>query len=358
MKTRFFSLFKSVRRLLGTLCVALSMLAVSAGVTSTAAIAQVPIIYAYDFSGARLVSFAASAPGTLLSNVNLTGLGAGEFLLGIDFRPANGQLYGLVFESASIGRLVTIDKSTGGVTSVGPNPVVIGGSFYGVSFDPASDQLRAVSNFDLNIRISPAGGTGSTDTTLAFAAGDPNFGVNPSVVHLAHTNAFAGATTTTTYGIDAATDSLVRIGGVNATPSPNGGQLTTIGSLGVAANLIGGFDIEPASNVGYAVLGIGSASVLHSINLATGAATAIGTVGLSSGNVDGVAIAPTNRCLDLDGDGVSRASTDGLMLIRALLGMTGTSVTAGAIASPAPPRSTWSAIRSHLQLNCEMYFSP
>jgi Domain of unknown function (DUF4394) len=320
-------------------------------------VAQTPIIYAYDFSsGGRLVSFATNAPGTLLSDAPLTGFASGEFLLGIDFRPATGELYGLVFVNSINGRLVKIDKSTGTITSVGTSALTISGSYYGMSFTPTVDRIRIVSNFDLNIRVNPATGVLSgTDTALAFAAGDVNT-INPSVTHVAHTNAYAGATTSTTYGIDAATNSLVRIGGVDGLPSPNTGQLTTIGSLGTTASLAGGFDTEPTSNIGYAVLG--SPSVLYTINLTTGAATAIGAVGSSPRNIDGIAIAPLNPCLDLDGDGVSRANTDGLMLIRALLGMTGTGVTSGAISTPAPPRSTWTAIRNHLNANCGLYFSP
>ncbi len=332
--------------------------AVIFAIAPTIALGQVPIIYAYDFSGGRLVSFAANAPGTLLSDVPLTGLAAGEFLVGIDFRPATGDLYGLVFQNASTKRLVRIDKVSGAATAVSASSLSLGGSYYGMSFVPTVDRIRIVSDFDVNLRANPdTGALSFIDTNLAFAAGDVNT-VAPNVVHIAHTNAYAGALNTTTYGIDVATDSLVRIGGPDGVPSPNAGQLTTIGPLGVAANLAGGFDIEPTSNVGYAVLGIGASSVLHSINLATGAATAIGVVGSSSGNVDGIAIAPPNPCLDLDGDGVARATTDGLMLLRALLGMTGTSVTSGAIASPAPPRSTWATIRNHLNANCGLHFSP
>jgi Domain of unknown function (DUF4394) len=326
--------------------------------SSASAFAQTPIIFAYDFSGARLVSFSANAPGILLSDVPLTGFSSGEFLLGIDFRPATGELYGVVFQNATTGRLVKIDKASGAITSVGASTLAIAGSFYGISFNSAVDRIRIVSDFDINIRVNPlTGALTGTDTTLAFAAGDVNT-VAPNVVHIAHTNAYDGAFTTTTYGIDVVTDSLVRIGGPNGTPSANAGQLTTIGSLGVAANLGGGFDIEPTSNIGYAVLGIAGASVLHTINLTTGAATAVGTVASSSGNIDGIAIAPPNPCLDLDGDGISSATTDGLMLVRALLGMTGASVTSGAIGTPAPPRSTWAAIRNYLIANCSLHFSP
>src|SRR6185369_13708070 len=74
------------------------------------------------------------------------------------------------------------------------------------------------------------------DTDLAYAPGDAHQGVNPVAVGAAYTNNFAGATTTTLYDIDTFTDSLVRQGGVNVppgTPSPNSGQLFTVGPLGV-----------------------------------------------------------------------------------------------------------------------------
>ncbi len=254
-----------VRRLAAKLSVAFAFIFACA-----TSMAQVPIIYAYEFSGSRLISFAANAPGTLLSDVAISGLGAGEFLVGIDFRPATGDLYGLVFQNATTGRLVTIDRASGAMTSVGASTVAISGAYYGLSFTPTVDRIRVVSNFDTNIRINPS--TSSlvgTDTTLSYLAGDTNFGINPSVTHLAHTNAFAGATTTTTYAIDTASATLVRIGGPDGTPSPNGGSLTTIGSLGVSTTFTGGFDIEPTTNQGYAVLTVGGLSVLHRINLAT-----------------------------------------------------------------------------------------
>ena len=44
----------------------------------------------------RLISFDSAAPGTLLSDVPITGLGDQfESVQGIDFRPATGQLYAL-----------------------------------------------------------------------------------------------------------------------------------------------------------------------------------------------------------------------------------------------------------------------
>jgi len=58
------------------------------------------------------------------------------------------------------------------------------------------------------------------------------------------------------------------------------------------------------------------------------------------------------RCvLDLDGDGKFATTTDGLLLARALAGLSGTSVTQGALGAGAT-RTSWSAIRTYLEQNC------
>jgi hypothetical protein len=57
--------------------------------------------------------------------------------------------------------------------------------------------------------------------------------------------------------------------------------------------------------------------------------------------------------MDIDGDGIYEATTDGLMLTRALMGFTGTAVTNGLVGHN-PPRNTWARIREHLNNNCGM----
>lgn len=62
--------------------------------------------------------------------------------------------------------------------------------------------------------------------------------------------------------------------------------------------------------------------------------------------------------LDLDGSGgAPNAMTDGLMLLRAMLGLTGSSVTSGAIIG-TPPRNTWPQIRQYLNDRCGASFVP
>jgi hypothetical protein len=58
------------------------------------------------------------------------------------------------------------------------------------------------------------------------------------------------------------------------------------------------------------------------------------------------------RCvMDLDGDGQFASTTDGLLLARALAGLSGTSVTQGALGAGAT-RTSWTEIRAYLELNC------
>ena len=66
----------------------------------------------------------------------------------------------------------------------------------------------------------------------------------------------------------------------------------------------------------------------------------------------------TSCNLDIDGSGgAPNAASDGLMLVRAMLGFTGTAVTNGAIIG-TPPRNTWALIRTYLNDNCGSNFLP
>ncbi|MBK6724989.1 MAG: DUF4394 domain-containing protein [Acidobacteria bacterium] len=105
-------------------------------------------------------------------------------------------------------------------------------------------------------------------------------------------------------------DTLVRIGGVDGTPSPNGGQVTTIGAMGVNAADFGGFDIQPFTNQAYSALRVGGNSQLYSINLTTGAATLIGAIGNGTNTIDGIAVAPCATAAGVEVSAESRHLTD------------------------------------------------
>src|SRR5262245_16143701 len=82
----------------------------------------------------RLVAFDSAAPGTIQGALPITGLQAGESVLGIDFRPQNGRLYAL----GSTSRLYTVNATSGAATAVGTGTfaVPLSGTAFGFAFDP------------------------------------------------------------------------------------------------------------------------------------------------------------------------------------------------------------------------------
>src|SRR5215813_1016727 len=217
-----------------------------------------------------LLRFDSAAPGTILSSTAVTGLQVGENLLGIDFRPATGQLYGL----GSTNRLYTIDPISGAATQVGTSPfaTALSGTSFGFDINPVADRVRVVSDSDQNLRLNPdTGAIAATDITLTYAAGDPNAGANPNIVGVAYTNSFAGATLTTLYGIDSNLDILT------IQNPPNNGTLNTVGPLGFDTSGSVGFDIATAGTV-FASLSVIGLAGLFSINLVTGVATPVGSI--------------------------------------------------------------------------------
>jgi uncharacterized protein (TIGR03437 family) len=244
-----------------------------------AAVTRVETIFALTASN-NLLSFNSGTPGTIAATTPITGLAAGENLLGLDFRPATGQL----FATSSQSRVFTINTSTGVATPVGGSPLAppLVGTSFGFDFNPVPDRIRVVSDGAQNLRLNPNNGAvAGVDGNLAFATGDPNAGAVPNVVGAAYTNNVAGATTTSLYVIDSNLNALLLQGSVGGTPvSPNTGQLTTVGALGVDPNDQIGFDIAPLSNAAFASLNVTGApsSTLYTINLTTGAATMIGAI--------------------------------------------------------------------------------
>src|SRR6186713_1398487 len=63
----------------------------------------------------HLLAFDSAAAGTV-TTIPVTGLGAGETLIGIDHRPATGALYGLTIDAGNTGRLYVINATTGVAT--------------------------------------------------------------------------------------------------------------------------------------------------------------------------------------------------------------------------------------------------
>lgn len=222
-----------------------------------------------------LVRWNSATPGTIQAGVPIAGLSSNEQIVGIDFRPTTGELFGV----GSFSRLYTINTATGAASAVSPgsfSPALNGASF-GFDFNPTVDRIRMVSDADQNQRAHP--GTGmiaATDPMLAYAAGDTNVGTNPNVSHVAYTNSVPGASSTTLYGLDAGTDALVR-----HTVAPGFAELVTVGSLGTDITEQGGFDISGPSGIAYAAIqDVALArSTFWTINLTTGGGAMVGEVG-------------------------------------------------------------------------------
>ena len=125
------------------------------------------------------------------SRLPIYGLTLGEILVGIDFRPATGQLYGLGTPGGGPGsaQLYIIDTETAIATRVGGPNAVLGGTSFGFDFNPVPDRIRVVSNAGENLRLNPDNGAiAGMDVNLAYALGDPNVNGLPSVVGVAYTN--------------------------------------------------------------------------------------------------------------------------------------------------------------------------
>lgn len=228
-----------------------------------------------------LISFDATNPA-ISTKIAVTGV-VGT-LLGVDFRPTDGKLYGVTDTNG----LYSIDPNNGSATFIKMlSPASFNGGLQsGFDFNPVPDRLRLVGSNDQNLRINVDTGAVITDGTLAYATGDTNAGANPNITAVAYTNSFPGepapTRTTTLFGIDSDLDILVR------QAPPNAGILNTIGSLGIDFLPRGGFDIFSPSN-GVNTAYAASGSTLYTINLITGAATKLGVIGNGNVNVLGLA---------------------------------------------------------------------
>ena len=109
--------------------------------------------------------YAPGAPGTVIGSAPVTGLAAGELLVGIDADPATGQIYGLAVSGTGTGtdaRLMLVNPLTGVATAVGTGlivPVGTGDAGYGFDFIPTVNRIRVVNTADANFRIIPSNGT-------------------------------------------------------------------------------------------------------------------------------------------------------------------------------------------------------
>ncbi len=257
-----------------------ALLAATAAWSSAAQAEQV-----LGLSGTTIVKFDSSSPGTIQSSTPISGLN-GDTLTGIDFRPATSQLYSV----STSGNVYLLELDSGGssytATSLGPISTLPSGTSFGLDFNPTVDRLRFTSDANQNLRINP---TTTPPGTIVDGAITLNGGTSVDLLGVAYTNSVPGAVTTTLYGIDAFTDALVRSTNANAgtytSTSLSGGMFESLG-FDLAATDQLGFDISGFSGAGYFAVG----NNFYGIDLNTGAASLIGSLGLSG--ITGISVVP------------------------------------------------------------------
>lgn len=243
-------------------------------------------VYGVDDAN-TLVRFGSMRPDQVTRRGTVTGMQAGETVVGIDFRAVDGRLYAV----GSSSRIYTVDTVTAAATPIGSAAFTpaLSGTAFGVDFNPVPDRVRVHTDAEQNLRLNQlTGAVAATDGVLAYAAGDAGAGTNPAIAGTAYTNSVAPAPTTTVlFAIDSGRDVLVTLA------NPNDGQMRTVGPLGVATTDRVGFDIVGSDGSAYASLTEtgASRSRLYTINTTTGAATLVGTIGHGSA-LRGIAVAP------------------------------------------------------------------
>ncbi|MDX5340682.1 MAG: DUF4394 domain-containing protein [Cyclobacteriaceae bacterium] len=215
-----------------------------------------PIAYAADANG-RLYRFNPMKPEPTM--VEFQGLAMGEMVLGLDFRPANGQLLAVT----NLSQLYAVNPSNGALSKIGmPFTPRIDGEKVGFDFNPTVDRIRLVTEKGQNLRLHPDLGT------VVFTDGRLNPG-SPMVDGAAYTKSFAGTTSTTLFVVDFATDMLYQ------QSPPNDGVLAPVGSLGIDIQDGNGFDIGGTSDLAYGVFRVNNVTGVYSVNLMTGQATKV-----------------------------------------------------------------------------------
>ena len=271
---------------------------------------------------ADLALFDTANPAGLTSRP-ITGLQTGsERAVGLDMRPATGQLFLItvpvgVVANATI-RSYFVDPATAAASFVGSIPGTVPGAAdvpTGADFNPVVDRLRVVNAGNANFRINPNNGTvAGIDTNLTYTA--PSTGPITAVAYDRNIapgppgTAAPPGTLTTLYGIDVGADRLVTIGGVGADGgSPNGGAVRTAGTLAVAVDDTSdaGFDIA-ANGSAFASLTVAGQPGLYRVNLAGGAATPIGALPVE---VRAMTITGPDNCPGVAGDNQADLDADG-----------------------------------------------
>ena len=268
----------------------LSLLALAVAAPAAPAVPLVAV------TPANNLAFFDSASPSAAPPVPVTGLGPTQSIRGLDARPRTGELHAVAATTGTAANSVAfsyvIPRDRAQAVFAGQTSSALAGwgdVAAGWDFNPVADRARLVNTNDENARINPfSGDLAANDADITPAA-------TTTLIGAAYDRNVDGAAATTLFAIDRNDSELVRVGGVDGTPSPNGGVATTVGPLGVALNppSDAGFDIGP-DGTAFAALTADADNLtrLYTIDLATGAATPIGLIGNGMSEVRSLAVAP------------------------------------------------------------------
>jgi Domain of unknown function (DUF4394)/PEP-CTERM motif len=208
----------------------------------------------------HLISFDSATPGTVASDVAITGV-TGSSILALDIRVRNGLMYALTDDF----KIFTVNKATG-AASLFAN-VAISGTQFAFDFNPTNANLRIVSNNDTNYVYNFTTNALIPGPNVAYGAG-PLFGAAKDITGAAYLfNDNNLGTGTTLYVLDSLNDVL-------STLNTATGTLTKVGDLGVNVGGRGSFDIATRGLTNAAF--VANSGKLYSANLTTGALSLIG----------------------------------------------------------------------------------
>ncbi len=243
----------------------------------------------------QLISFNVRKPDQLLSIRNISGLPAGVSLVGIDFRPKTGDLYGVGSNSVvyrvnpQTAIAIAENVAPGTPPTDVPFAPALNGTKFGIDFNPAPDAIRVVSDAQQNMRLAPDAGT----VIGGVADGNLNPGM-PEVVGAAYTNSTfsvtqPAATAVQLYVLDRAQNQVC------LQNPPNAGTLTMCQPLdGVKLGRDTGWDIAGPDDIGYlATNDRRGRTTLYTVDETTGETSNIDRIGgrrLTGLTVTGLAV--------------------------------------------------------------------
>jgi hypothetical protein len=309
-------------------------------------------VYAVDLAN-RLLLFGTQSPDVINRKVSITGLPELKRIVGIDFRPSTGALYGVGNDS----RVYVLDTLTGAATPIGTGPftpaIDVLEVHFGMGFDPKTDQIRLmVAESGANYSVSADDGTATLETSTHFKNGDPNDGQIAAVAGLgfvplgAGPSAMLGATAGgpgPLAGVLLALDA--DLGVLIEAIDPESGEFVTLGPVDIlfdrCAELKVGINPDGTVNV-FAVILTAVGNLAVSLDPTTGKATAVGTVADTDSPIQAIALRPEASAAQAE----SSRESQFLALTQSRRTVRGSTPTTSAVSSSlSPPKNrhstTW-----------------